>query len=158
MKLERYFSRFHLISALSCEPGIIYFPVANGQAIRLGYVVGFSAGYAQEITSIQDAVIAGIAATANTAAEASSAGAVSVGVIPIKQGHRFSVPVEANALVTQAAVGTLIDLQSANTVDISDTVTLGYGFRVEAIDVSSKAIAANAYGFVIGHFEYKAAS
>jgi hypothetical protein len=68
------------------------------------------------------------------------------------------VPVEANALITQAAVGTIVDLQSANTIDIADAVTLGYGFRIDAIDVSAEAIDANAYGFAIGHFEYVAAS
>lgn len=157
MKLGRYFNRFHLISALNPQ-GLMYFPVANGQAIRLGYMVGFSSGYAQEITTIQGVQIAGIAATANTAAEASSAGAVKVGVIPLTRDHRFSVPVEANALITQAIVGTIIDLQSANTVDVSDAITLGYGFRVDDIDVSTPAKAANAYGFAIGHFEYVAAS
>jgi len=160
MKLERYFNRFHLISALNVQ-GLIYYPVANGQAIRLGYAVGFSSGYAQEITTIQAVAQAGIAATANTAAEASSAGAVTVGCIPVGSGigtHRFAVPVEANALITQAAVGTIVDLQSANTIDISDAVTLGYGFRIDAIDVSPEAIDANAYGFAIGHFEYVAAS
>lgn len=158
MKLERYFSRFHLISALN-EQGLIYYPVANGAAIRLGYAVGFSSGYAAEITSIQAAQQAGIAATANTAAEASAAGAVTVGCIPLlSSAHRFSVPVEANALVTQAAVGTIVDLQSANTIDINDAVTLGFGFHIDAIDVSAPAIAANAYGFAIGHFKYVAAS
>lgn len=158
MKLERYFNRFHLISALSCYPGLVYYPVANGQAIRLGYAVGFSSGYAQEITTTQAVAVAGIAATANTAAEASAAGAVNVGVIPLLPGHRFAVPVEANALITQAAVGSIVDLQSANSIDIADAITLGFGFRIEAIDVSAEAIDANTYGFAIGHFEYVAAS
>lgn len=157
MKLERYFNRFHLISALNVQ-GLKYYPVANGQAIRLGYAVGFSSGYAQEITSIQGVAVAGIAATANTAAEASSAGAVQVGVIPINPSHIFAVPVEATDLITQAQVGLIYDLQSANSIDEADAITLGYGFRIDDIDVSAEAIDANAYGFAIGHFEYVAAS
>lgn len=157
MKLERYFNYFHLLSPLDCS-GLRTFPVANAQAIRRGYMVGFSSGYALEITSVQDAVVAGVAATANTAAEASSDGAVTVSVIPILPQHRFAVPVEATDLITVAQVGALYDLQSANSIDEADTVTLGYGFRVEAIDVSTEAIDANTFGFAIGHFEYKAAS
>jgi hypothetical protein len=157
MKLERYFNRFHLISELS-RSGVRPFLVANGQAIDIGHVIGFSSGYAQKITSLQGAQVAGVALNANTAAEASAAGVMTALCIPILPQHIFAVPVEANALITQAAVGTIVDLQSANTIDIADAITLGYGFRIDAIDVSAEAIDANAYGFAIGHFEYVAAS
>ena len=157
MKVERYFDRFHLINALN-PAGLVYYPVASGELIRLGYAVGFSSGYALEITTIQGVAVAGIAATANTAAEAVADGTVTVGVIPFLPQHRFVVPVEATDLITLAQVGEIYDLQSANTLDEGDAITLGYGFRVEAIDVSTEAVAANTYGFAIGHFEYIAAS
>lgn len=157
MKLERYFNRFHLLSALS-QQGNRPFLVKSGQQIRLGYAIGFNAGYVQEITTIQDVQWAGISANANTAAEASADGVVTAMVIPLSSLHTFAVPVEQNALITQAAVGTIVDLQSANTIDINDAVTRGWGFRIDAIDVSDEAIDANAYGFAIGHFEYVAAS
>jgi hypothetical protein len=158
MKLERYFNRFHLISALD-PSGLIYFPVANASAIRIGYMVGNSSGYAAEITSTQETAIPfGIAATANSAAEAAGAGAVSVGVIPLLPQYRFAVPVGATDLITQAQVGLIYDLQAANNIDEGDAITFGYGFRVDAIDVSAEAIAANTFGFAIGHFQYIAAS
>lgn len=157
MKLERYFSRFHLISALASQ-GLIYYPVKSGQAIRLGYAVGFSGGYAQEITSIQGVAFAGIAATANTAAEASADGAVYVGVIPPLPQHRFAVPVEQNAVIAQTDVGGINDLQSAYSIDINDDITLGIGFRIDDFDASAEAVDANTNGFAIGHFEYVAAS
>lgn len=157
MKLERYFNGFHLLSALD-ESGLIYKGVKQSQAITRGRVVGYSSGYVQQVTSLQGAALAGIAAKSNTAGEASADGAIDCGLIPLLSKHRFSVPVEANALITVAAIGTIIDLQSANTVDISDLVTLGYGFHVDDIDVSDEAVDANTYGFAIGHFEYVAAS
>src|SRR3990167_10084353 len=149
MKLERYFNRFHLISCLSYQ-GLLYYPVANGSAIRLGYAIGNSSGYAAEITSIQAVAFFGIAATANTAAEASSDGAVDVGVIPPYPHHRFAAPLEATDLITQAQVGAIYDLQSANSLDDADAITLGYGFRVDAIDVSAEAVDSTTFGFAIG--------
>lgn len=156
----KYAKSFQLIGPLD-PSGIIEIPVANGQAVNRGYAVGWSSGYCQQITSLQESgakVVAGIAQSTNTAGEASSAGALNVQVLPVHRQHRFRVPVEANALVTQAAVGTIVDLQSAWSVDIGDLVTLGLGFVIDAIDVSAEAIAANTYGFVIGHFDYVAAS
>jgi len=157
MKLERYFDRFHLISALDCT-GFMPYPVAASAQIRRGYAVGFTSGYLNEITTIQNVAFAGIAASANTAAEAASAGDVTCLVIPPYPRHRFSVPVEATDLITVAQVAAIYDLQSANSIDENDAITLGYGFRVDAIDVSTEAVAANTYGYAIGHFEYIAAS
>lgn len=156
----KYLAGFRLLSNLG-PGGLVQIPVANGDAVRRNYAVGYSSGYCQEITSLQETgakVLAGIAQSTNTAAEASSAGALNVEVLPISKHLRFIVPVEANALITQAAVGTIVDLQSANTIDISDLVTLGMGFVIDDIDVSAPAIAANTYGFAIGHFDYVAAS
>lgn len=157
MKLERYYAGFRLIGDLP-RRGLDKKPVANGQAITRGAVVGYSSGYCQEVTSLQGAILAGIAASANTAAEASSAGAVNVLLIPLLKDLKFAVPVEANALITQAAVGTIVDLQAAETIDIADLVTLGYGFHIDDFDASDEAVDANQYGFAIGHFEYVAAS
>lgn len=162
MKLERYFNKFRLIGSLNEVAGIRYFPVANASAIRSGYMVGQNgSGYWAEITSLQGVSSCGIAVTANTATEADGDGTVEVGVIPIDSGSsgmQFAVPVEATDLITVAQVGLIYDLQSAYSIDENDAVTLGLGFRVDAIDVSDEAIDANTYGFAIGHFEYIAAS
>ena len=157
MKLEKYVSRFNLLGPLE-HAGLFKYPVANASAIRRGYCVGFSSGYAAEITSTQGVAFAGIAASANTAAEASADGAVDVLVIPPLMCHRFSVAVAATDLITLSQVGDIYDLEAANTLDENDAITLGFGFRIDAIDVSAEAIAVETFGFAIGHFEYVAAS
>ena len=82
-----------------------------------------------------------------------SKGDESIIVIPWSYNCQFIVAVEADALITQSAVGTLVDLQSVNTIDISDTtIATGPGFWIDEIDVSTAAIAANTFGFAIGHF------
>lgn len=157
MKLARYFDRFHLISALDTN-GLRTYPVKSGALITRGDVLKLTSGYAERATTLQGVEILGVAETANTAAEASADGAVTVSVIPLNMKHQFAVPVAATQLITLAKVGDIYDLQNSNDIDEGDAVTLGYGFRVDAIDVSTEAIAANAYGFAIGHFEYVAAS
>lgn len=158
MKLERYADRFRLISKLD-DSGLRSYPVASGVAISRGDVVILTSGYANPATTLQgDVNVVGVAASANTAGEASADGAVNVSVIPLNPSHQFAVPVVATDLITVAQVGLAYDLQNANDIDEGDAVTLGWGFFVDAIDVSSEAIAANTYGFAIGHFEYVAAS
>lgn len=158
MKLERYFDYFHLLSALDTN-GLRTYPVANGVAISKGDVVILTSGYANPATTLQgDVHVVGVAVTTNTAAEASANGAVNVQVVPLNEKHQFAVPVNATDLITLAQVGLLYDIQNADDIDEGDAVTLGWGFRVDAIDVSAEAIAANAFGFAIGHFEYIAAS
>lgn len=157
MGKNQYWAGFQLLTELETS-GYKSFLVANGVAISVGDVIGFAAGYVQRATTLQGVPIAGVAASANTTGDAAGAGVVTARIIPIYPHNRFMVPVEQNAKITQAAVGTLVDLQSAGTIDIGDLVTLGYGFFIEAIDISSPAILANAFGFAIGHFEYVAAS
>jgi len=155
----KYINGFRLLNPLTF--GLQQLGVKSGQAIRRNYVVGYSSGYAAEITSLQESgakVALGIAQSANTAGEAVSDGTVTLDYIPVLGNYRWMVPVEANALITAAAIGTIVDLQSANTIDIADLVTLGHGFVIDDIDVSAPAVAANAYGYAIGHFAYVAAS
>lgn len=71
---------------------------------------------------------------------------------PIDSKTQYIVPVAADALITQTVVGTNIDMEANDDVDVSDAVTTGLGFRVDEIDVSAAAIAANTYGYAIGHF------
>jgi hypothetical protein len=61
--------------------------------------------------------------------------------------------VAANALITRDAIGSIVDLENNDDIDISDTVSEGIGFRIDGIDVCTDAVAANTYGYAIGHFE-----
>lgn len=72
---------------------------------------------------------------------------------PFDTKTQYIVPVAANAVITRDAIGTIVDLEANDDIDISDTVTEGIGFRIDDIDISAEAIDANTYGYAIGHFE-----
>jgi len=110
-----------------------------------------TAGKATNATTAFAATFLGIAAAAcDNSPDASK----SVLVIQPLARYQFIVPVEADALITQTAVGLIVDLESVNTVDISDvTIAAGPGLFIDEIDVSTLAVAANTYGYAIGHFQ-----
>ena len=72
---------------------------------------------------------------------------------PLDTKTQYIVPVAADALITRDAIGSLVDLEANDDIDISDVLTEGIAFRIDDIDVSTEAIAANTYGYAIGHFE-----
>lgn len=65
---------------------------------------------------------------------------------------QYRVPVAANAKIATTDRDLNINLEANDDVDISDAVTTGLAFVVDDVDVSTLAIAANAYGYAIGHF------
>lgn len=138
--------------------GLRYYPVTSGVAISIGDFIIITSGYAALGTTLQGVIGVGIAQSGNTAAEASTDGAVSVAVLPLDQSHQFMVPCEDDAVIVRTDVGTIRDLQSEDGIDNGDTVTLGLGFYIDDFDVSAEAIDAFTYGFAVGHFEYVAAS
>lgn len=87
---------------------------------------------------------------------AGSQGSVDVEIYPFDSDTLYIVPVAAAALITRTAVGTLVDLENNDDIDISDAVTTGIGFWIEEIDVSTEAVAANTYGYAIGRFRVQA--
>ena len=109
-------------------------------------------GYATNATTAFTHSLLGVAAAACDNGSG-AAGADEVAVIPWRDGEQFIVPVEENAVITQTAVGTLVDLESVNTIDINDTVTDAPGFFIDEIDAGTDAVAANTYGYAIGRFK-----
>lgn len=154
---NRYVLWFRLLNELQHKRT---YPVGSGVAIERGDALILTSGYVQLATTLQGAtpIWIGIANSTNTAAEASADGVVTVEVIPPLPQYNFMVPVTATDLITLAQVGVVYDLESEKAIDENDTVTLGLGFMVDAIDVSAAAVAANTFGFAIGHFEYVSAS
>ena len=73
-------------------------------------------------------------------------------VIPPTPDNRFWVKVEAAAVAAQTAIGTIVDLEQNDSVDLSDTTCLYWGFKIMAIDITTDAIASNTYGYVKGVF------
>ena len=135
----------------------------TGVVYAIGDAVILTSGYLALATTFQlgsDPKLAGIVNQASTAAANSAAGTggLSTEVIPCLPHYDFMVPDEDNVLVKATDVGETVDLQSEDGIDNSDQVTLGYGFFIDEIDISSAALAANSFGYAIGHFEFAAAS
>lgn len=138
---------FYLLSKLD-ESGLISFTAAAVTILRGDALHTNGAGVVTNATTAFASTFAGIAA------EPIASGAAGL-VIPPLRKYRFSVPVEEAALITTAAIGTICDLQSVNTIDVGDVAgaTESLGFFIEEIDVSTAAVAANTYGYAIGHFQ-----
>jgi len=137
---------FYLISKLD-ESGVIAYTAAAVTILKGDALHTNGSGAVTNATTAFASTFAGIAA------EPIASGEVGL-VIPPLRKYRFAVPVEEDALITTAAIGTICDLQSVNTIDISDVTGAAnaLGFFVDEIDVSTAAVAANTYGYAIGHF------
>ena len=149
-KVNRY-----LATGFICIDEIISGDIATAKAavvsIAKGDVLHDVDGYASNAVTAFTHELLGVA-IATVDNSDGSVGDKNVQYIRFQAGKRFIVAVEATALVAQADVGNLVDLQSVNTVDEADIVSANPGFRIEEIDVSADAIAANTYGFVVGRF------
>ena len=163
-KANYWASGFQLLTELSGESGLLSYGVANGVAISVGDMLAFASGYVQRATTFaavsSGTLLAGISLDFNATGDASSAGVVTSRVIKLSPCNRFIVPVGSATKITQAAVGTAINMYSGTPgkIDLSGTMTIGYAFIVEAIDASAAAVAVNAAGYAIGHFEFIAAN
>ncbi len=153
MKLSVYQTNgFRLLSELDAS-GLRVYPVAASTSIVKGDVVALSSGYATTVTAMASTVV-GIAAE-NADNSSGSAGDINVSVIPLLPHYQFSVPVAANAEIGRTNVGTIVDLENNDDIDISDTtIASGPGFFIDDYDASSEATSANTYGYAIGHFAY----
>lgn len=65
---------------------------------------------------------------------------------------QYIVPVAANAVIASTDKDLNVDLENNDDIDKSDAVTTGLAFVIDDIDISANAIAANTYGYAIGHF------
>jgi hypothetical protein len=146
---------FYLISKLQTgglKKGILTTSqnIAKGDAL---YDAG--SGLLSAQTSDFTAAFMGIAAEAVD--DSAGAGGKTIMYIPPYPHNQFSVPA-ATTVLAQSDVGELLDLDDdANTILASDTVTTGWAFVIDDIDISAEALAANTQGYAIGHFEMRAA-
>ena len=76
-------------------------------------------------------------------------------VIPPLAQYQFIVP-SYSALITQAAVGTHVDLNRVNCRSVLLTDVAGaassFLFMIDEIDTSAAALVGNQFGYAIGHF------
>jgi hypothetical protein len=83
---------------------------------------------------------------------AGAAGALSVLCVQCDAGDSFWAPNESSTVAAQADIGTYIDIESEDGVDVTDTADNGLGFLVDAIDTSAAAVAVKTGGYVRGRF------
>lgn len=100
-------------------------------------------GLATNAVAAFAATFLGIAAHDSTSGE-------EIMIIPPRQDYKFWVPVEEDAAIAIADVGLIVDLQSNNSIDVNDTTCVAWGFHILDYDVSTGALAANAYGYAYG--------
>lgn len=119
--------------------------IAKGDALQDN-----ASGYATNAASSFTALFFGIAAAALDNSPAVSGAKVEY--YPFDTKTQYMVAVGNDSVLDQADIGNTVDLHTLNTIDIADEETEGIAFRIDAIDISTEAIAANTYGFAIGHF------
>lgn len=142
-KVNRYpASGFHCLSEVKC---LRHYTAAAVTIVKGDWIHDDGNGYGTNTATAFAVTGLGVAAHACTSGQ-------DIAVIPLDPEYQFIVPVD-NALATQTAVGSLIDLGTPNnTVSLASNPTEGIAFMVDEIDVSAEAVAINTYGFVIGHF------
>jgi len=144
---------FSLISSLQPD-GVMTYPAASVSIAKGDALHNDGTGYATNATTAFADTFLGIAA--NTVDNSGgSKGDLNVMIIPPLPSHKFIVPCSADATATQAYVGIIVDLAATcNTVDLTDSTGAAnaMGLLVDEIDISADAIAANTYGYAIGHF------
>jgi len=145
----RYLTGFDCIGKVQGE-GLNTFPVAATTTIVKGDAIFSSSGYAVTGTAFSTLFL-GIAAE-SVDNSTGVAGDLNVQVTSPVAGLKFSVPVEADELIDQGDVGKLVDLQSADGIDLADATVVGYGFQILDFDASTEAVAVATYGYAIGRF------
>jgi hypothetical protein len=154
MKLTHYQAEgFYLISNL-CAGGLMKCKLSTPAAINKGDALcDDGSGYVTDAGADLAATFVGIAAESTTVAGAQT----EIMVIRPLASNKFSVPCDT-AVATQSDVRELIDLGADSShVNPADTLTTGWAFIVEDVDISAAALAADAQGYAIGHFEMRAA-
>ena len=123
---------------------------ATVEIIKGDFLVDNGSGYGTNADTSLVATGLGIAAASLDNSPAVTGAEVEY--YPLDTKTQYIVPVAANALITQGAIGSMVDLEAVGTIDINEVVSSGIGFMIDSIDVSTDAIDANTYGYAIGHF------
>lgn len=70
---------------------------------------------------------------------------------PLEPTTQYIVPVGDNLIAT-TDIGLIVNLNTTCNTILGTAITAGIGFMIDDIDVSANAVAANTYGYAIGHF------
>lgn len=149
IRVNRYHSAGFFLYGNPSPIPIFRVQIVNAETVTRGYIVWQSSGEATTAayTAFSVAMLGVCQATVDNSSDGEYAD-----IIPPLPHLKFIVP-SGDELLDQANVGTLVDLHDVGSIDPSDTTPVGYGFKIEEIDVATAAIAANQYGYAMGHFE-----
>lgn len=142
---------FQLLNTLCSANGLQYGDAAAVNITKGQALFDNGSGFVTNVGTAFAATFLGISAD-DVDNSGGAAGDLKVGIIPPLPEQRFMVKNESATVAAQTDAGEIIDLESNDGVDVTDTTVTAWGFHVEEVDISSEAIAANAGGFVIGHF------
>lgn len=149
---KNYQDGFILLSQLETS-GLKHYPVTASTIIDIGDVCVLTSGYIITTATLLAYTFCGVANGDCTAAEATATkGTIDIPAIPPYQHYQFIVPCENTAVLDQADVGLCYDAEANHSITNTAVVTTYWGFFVDAIDISAEAIAAETYGYAIGHF------
>src|SRR3990167_3663414 len=129
--------------------GFIYLAQAAVAITKGDIVVDDGTGYATNVGTAFAATFRGIAAT-TVDNSAGAAGDTKIPIIPPSANVKFWVKNESATVAAQTDVGEIVDLESDDGIDVTDTTVIEYGFLIDEIDITAAAVAANAGGFVLG--------
>ncbi len=133
------------------EGDVFWYTQAISITITAGDALKFVSGEVTNASFTQfAATFAGVALITQTSSATTAA--FTIPVIKPNAQKLFWVPVGSAVLVTLAAVGTVVDLKTNHSIDLTDTTLSSWGFEIVDIDLSTLAIAANSTGFVKGRF------
>ena len=141
---------FRLDGSVS-EGDIVWYTQAISITITAGDALKFASGEVTNAAFTQfAATFAGVALITQTSTATTAA--FTIPVIKPNSQKLFWVPVGSASVVTSAAVGTVVDLKTKASVDLTDTTLVSWGFEIVDIDLSTLAVSANAAGYVKGRF------
>lgn len=66
--------------------------------------------------------------------------------------NQFWAKVEDQSVIARSDVGTIVDCQTEDGIDVDAAVTKDLGFLIEGFDAGTAAVAANTYGYALGRF------
>lgn len=149
--LNKYFLGFQCVSTIK-QDGLVWRELDAVSVAKGDILIDNGSGYATNasITAFA-ATFLGVAA-ADVDNSGGSAGDLNVPIIPPRREYVFWVPNESGTVAAQTDIGEVIDLESEDGVDVTDTTCTAYGFQVDDIDISANAVAAATGGFVRGRF------
>lgn len=66
--------------------------------------------------------------------------------------NEYWVPVEDGTVIARGDVGTIVDCQTEDGIDVDNAAAKDLGFLIEGFDASTAAVAINTYGYARGRF------